>query len=64
MSLISPAGETPSSTTSCTGGGGGGGGTTPITCYTVTVDHYWYYPDTDSYEYRYSETSTWCESSE
>jgi hypothetical protein len=46
---------------SCTGGGGPGQGTTTVTCYTMIVDHYWYYPDTDTYEYRYSETSTWCE---
>lgn len=62
MSLVSPGGEMAASTTSCAGGGGGGA--TPITCYTMTVDHYWYYPDTDTYEYRFSETTTWCESSE
>lgn len=46
----------------CTGSGGGPGGeTTPYTCYTVTTDYYWYYPDTNTYEYRYSEESTWCE---
>lgn len=61
---ISAGGEMVTSTTSCTGGGGGGGGgTTTLTCYTMTVDHYWYYPDTDTYEYRFSETSTWCEES-
>lgn len=43
-------------------GGGAGpetGGT--VRCYTYTVDHYWYYPDTGVYEYRYSTTKTWCE---
>lgn len=43
-------------------GGGGGGGGGPITCYTLTIDHYWYYPDTGEYEYRYSEYYTWCQS--
>lgn len=46
---------------SCTGGGGPGEGTTSYTCYTVTTDYYWYYPDTGTYEYRYSEESTYCE---
>lgn len=49
-----------------TGGGGGGGGGKPgtgYTCYTYTVDHYWYYPATGHYEYRYTtEVSSWCES--
>jgi hypothetical protein len=39
------------------GGGGGGGGT----CWTLTIDHYWYYPDTGEIEYWYSESYTWCE---
>lgn len=38
-----------------------GGGYATYRCYTVTVHHYWYYPDTNRYEYRYSEESTWCE---
>jgi hypothetical protein len=41
------------------GGGGEDGGT--MTCYTLTRDHYWYYPDTGEIEYRYTETYTWCE---
>lgn len=49
----------------CTGDTGGGGGSSGPTmrCYTLTVDHYWYYPDTDTYEYRYSESTSWCEES-
>ncbi len=47
----------------CNDGGGGGGGTTTIRCYTMTIDHYWYYPGTGTYEYRYSEDTTWCEES-
>jgi hypothetical protein len=32
----------------CSGDGGGGGGDEGTTwrCYTVTIEHYWYYPDT------------------
>lgn len=41
-----------------------GTGTTTYTCYTYTVDHYWYYPDTGTYEYRYSTEETWCEPSQ
>lgn len=41
------------------GGPGDGGGT--LRCYTVQIDHYWYYPDTGATEYRYSEFYTWCE---
>jgi hypothetical protein len=33
-------------------------------CYTYTVDHYWYYPDTGVYEYRYTTEQTWCEYNE
>lgn len=43
------------------GGGGGGAPETRLTCYTVRIDHYWYYPDTGRVEYRYSDTYTWCE---
>jgi len=47
------------------GGGGGpgdpGGGGGMMRCYTYTVDHYWYHPDTGEYEYRYTETKTWCD---
>lgn len=61
--LVQSAGAGDASPSSdCTGGGGGPGGeTTPNTCYTITTDHYWYYPDTNTYEFRYSEESTWCE---
>lgn len=34
---------------------------TNLTCYTYSVDHYWYYPDTGTYEYRYTTEETWCE---
>jgi uncharacterized membrane protein YgcG len=49
---------------SCDGGGSDGGGTQEggtAHCWTLTVDHYWYYPDTGRVEYRYSESYTWCE---
>ena len=46
---------------SCTGGSGPGEAPTLHTCYTATTDYYWYYPDTGTYEYRYSDESTWCE---
>ena len=39
--------------------GGGGGGM--LTCYTETVDHYWYYPDTGAIVYRYTSQYQWCE---
>ena len=56
-----------STTTSCSGdsGGGGPGGEIPPTyrCYTFTVDHYWYYPETGRVEYRYTTETTWCEQS-
>ena len=46
----------------CTGGGPAPGGeTTRYTCYTTVTDYYWYYPDTGTYEYRYSEETTWCD---
>jgi hypothetical protein len=45
-----------------TGGGGGGKPNTGYTCYTYTVDHYWYYPDLGYYEYRYTTEESWCES--
>jgi hypothetical protein len=45
----------------CTAGGGPGERATRLTCYTVTTDYYWYYPDTGTYEYRYTDESTWCE---
>jgi hypothetical protein len=48
----------------CSGSGPGsepGDGGTTYRCYTVTIHHYWYYPETNTYEYRYSEESTWCE---
>jgi hypothetical protein len=43
------------------GGGGGGGGGSMWRCYTVIIDHYWYYPDTGRIEYRYTEEHTYCE---
>ncbi len=46
------------------GGGGGGGGGTVVRCYTLTIEHYWYYPDTGQIEYRYTEMQTYCEQSE
>lgn len=49
-----------SSTRTSTGGGGSGSGG-DITCYQLEIDHYWYYPDTGEFEYRYTETFTWCE---
>lgn len=55
---------TPAETTSSTCGGGGPGvdpGGSTYRCYTVTIDHYWYYPDTGRIEYRYTEEYTWCE---
>lgn len=55
-------GSTPLST--CSGGGGGGDGGSVWTCYTVTIEHYWYYPDTGQIEYRYTEEQTYCEQSE
>lgn len=54
----------PALSTSCGGdggGGGGGGGGGMWRCYTVTIDHYWYYPDTGRIEYRYTDEYTWCE---
>jgi hypothetical protein len=45
------------------GGSGGGGGGTVVRCYTVTIEHYWYYPDTGQIEYRYTEEQTYCEQS-
>lgn len=51
--------------TTCSGDGGGdpgrGPGGSTWRCYTVTIDHYWYYPDTGRIEYRYTEESTYCE---
>ena len=38
------------------------GGSTTQKCYTLEIDHYWYYPATGKVEYRYTETRTWCES--
>jgi hypothetical protein len=46
--------------TECGGSGGSGGGST-VVCYTIITDHYWYYPDTGDYEYRYSTSETYCE---
>lgn len=38
-----------------------GGASTEVTCYTLEIDYYWYYPDTGRVEYRYTETYSWCE---
>ena len=64
--LVTSMSPTAGPSMSCTGGGGGpgadgGGGSGTYRCYTVTTDHYWYDPETDTYEYRYTEESTWCE---
>jgi len=50
-------------TTSCSPGGGGnpGSGGGFYRCYTLDRHHYWYYPDTKTWEYRYTETFEWCE---
>jgi hypothetical protein len=55
----------PATLTTCSGDGGrgGGGGGTVGRCYTVTIEHYWYYPDTGQIEYRYTEEQTYCEQS-
>jgi hypothetical protein len=60
--VVQGAGEGPDAQTSgeCTGSGPGGEPARQ-TCYTVVTDYYWYYPDTGTYEYRYSEETTWCE---
>jgi hypothetical protein len=49
----------PNSPRSGRGNGGGGGG--DVTCYTLEIDHYWYYPATKTFEYRNTETYTWCD---
>lgn len=43
------------------GGGGTGGGESLRLCSTTRTDYYWYYPDTGQVEYRYSDSSTSCE---
>lgn len=54
--------EQPACRTSSGGGGdGAGGGGGMITCFTETVHHYWYYPDTGAIEYRYTSQYQWCE---
>lgn len=61
------AGTVPAALPTCSGdgagGGVGGGGGTVLRCYTVTIEHYWYYPDTGQIEYRYTEEQTYCEES-
>jgi hypothetical protein len=48
--------------TTCSGGGGGpDGGSSTWRCYTVTIDHYYYYPDTGEIEYRHTEQYSYCE---
>jgi hypothetical protein len=56
-------GSTPLSTCGGDGGGGGGDEGSVWTCYTVTIEHYWYHPDTGQIEYRYTEEQTYCEQS-
>jgi hypothetical protein len=41
--------------------GGGGSRDRVLRCYTVTLEHYWYYPATGHVEYRYSEEYRVCE---
>ena len=43
-----------------TGGGSGSGTVEETNCTQVTVDHYWYYPDTGEIEYRYTEYFEYC----
>jgi hypothetical protein len=53
---------TPSATCSGDGGGGpGGDGGPTLRCYTVTIEHYYYHPDTGAVEYRYTEQYSYCE---
>jgi hypothetical protein len=59
----SEGGEIATMLASC-GNDEGGAGEQPggtVRCWTLQIDHYWYYPDTGQVEYRYSETYTWCE---
>lgn len=39
---------------------GGGGRVAYQYCKTTQVDYYWYYPDTNTYEFRYSDSTTEC----
>jgi hypothetical protein len=53
---------TPSMTCSGDGGGGGPGDEgSSWRCYTVTIEHYLYYPDTGEVEFQYSEQYSYCE---
>jgi hypothetical protein len=67
MQAYDDGGTAPNSTasTTCGDAGGGGPGVDPggstWRCYTVTIDHYWYYPDTGRIEYRYTEEYSYCE---
>jgi hypothetical protein len=56
-STHAPACPTPS-------GGGSDPNITGLTCTTITIEHYWFYPDTGAIEYRYSEKKTLCQSNE
>jgi hypothetical protein len=62
MTMMTAPTVTPSTT--CSGGGGGGDGGSVWRCYTVTIDHYYYYPDTGETEYRYTEEYSYCEQAE
>jgi hypothetical protein len=53
--------STPCGSDGSGGGGGGGDGGSNWRCYTVTIDHYYYYPDTGEVEYRYTEQYSYCE---
>src|SRR5690606_9431417 len=42
------------------GGAGGGGDGGASSCVTISVDHYWYFPDNGEYVYRYTTSTTYC----
>lgn len=49
------AGESPGGNKPVSNPGGGN-----MTCRTITTEHYWYYPDTGAYEYRYTTSRYEC----
>jgi hypothetical protein len=53
--------ECPAPPPSSGGGGGGGSGSSKTSCYTLTIDYYWYYPDTGRYEWFGRDQFSWCE---